>query len=223
MIYKNIGIDMEKLMKPAEYAQELGISRQAVYAKIKRGILTAKNVEGKLYIVVDKTEQDQQVKTIKNPVSKPKNTATLNKNEQKEYQSLLAAKDETISVLKGTVKDLKKTNKQISTTLKGEIDLLKEAFHEMRSLYIMQLEQKQSNSQEVIEVEEELPSKEEMPEGNWIGLKKFFKMHKIVKQKHQEKIIKRLNKAFKNNDVRMMNIGGKLKLNADAHYKDIVK
>ena len=44
---------MEKLMKPAEYAQELGISRQAVYAKIKRGILTAKNVEGKLYIVVD--------------------------------------------------------------------------------------------------------------------------------------------------------------------------
>ena len=38
---------MEKLMKPAEYAQKLGISRQAVYAKIKRGILTAKNVEGK--------------------------------------------------------------------------------------------------------------------------------------------------------------------------------
>jgi len=30
---------MEKLMKPAEYAKELGISRQAVYAKIKRGIL----------------------------------------------------------------------------------------------------------------------------------------------------------------------------------------
>ncbi len=44
---------MEKLMKPAEYAQEMGISRQAVYAKIKRGILIAKNVEGKLYIVVD--------------------------------------------------------------------------------------------------------------------------------------------------------------------------
>ena len=47
------GENMEKLMKPAEYAKELGISRQAVYAKIKRGILTAKNVEGKLYIVVD--------------------------------------------------------------------------------------------------------------------------------------------------------------------------
>ena len=59
-------------MKPVEYAQELGISRQAVYAKIKRGILRAKNVEGKLYIVVDKIEsQDQsQSKKETNPKTK---------------------------------------------------------------------------------------------------------------------------------------------------------
>jgi len=29
-------------MKPTEYAEELGISRQAVYAKIKKGILHQK-------------------------------------------------------------------------------------------------------------------------------------------------------------------------------------
>ena len=209
-------------MKPAEYAQELGISRQAVYAKIKRGILTAKNVEGKLYIVVDKKEHIEKSKTTKTTSVKPKST-TANKTEVKDYKSLLAAKDETISVLKGTVKDLKKSNKQISTTLKGEIDLLKEAFHEMRSLYVMQLEQKKPETQEVIEVEEEVEVKEEIVEGNWVGLKKFFKLHKIVKEKHQEKIIKRLSKAFKKDDARLMNVDGKLKLDADASYKDILK
>jgi len=212
-----IGIDMEKLMKPAEYAQELGISRQAVYAKIKRGILTSKNVEGKLYIVVDKS------KTTKTAPVKPKNITTTNKITEKDYKSLLAAKDETISVLKGTVKDLKKSNKQISTTLKGEIDLLKEAFHEMRSLYVMQLEQKKPKAQEVIEVEEETEVKEKPVERDWIGLKKFFKVHEIVKKKHREKVIKRLSKAFKKDDTRLMNVDGKLKLDADANYKDILK
>jgi len=212
-----IGIDMEKLMKPAEYAQELGISRQAVYAKIKRGILTSKNVEGKLYIVVDKS------KITKTAPAKPKNITTTNIITEKDYKSLLAAKDETISVLKGTVKDLKKSNKQISTTLKGEIDLLKEAFHEMRSLYVMQLEQKKPKAQEVIEVEEEVGIKEKPVKGDWIGLKKFFKVHKIAKEKHREKVIKRLSKAFKKDDTRLMNVDGKLKLDADANYKDILK
>jgi len=203
-------------MKPAEYAQELGISRQAVYAKIKRGILKAKNVEGKLYIVVDKAQETTQNKPKTSTSVKPKVTTKSTQAEGKDYKALLEAKDETISVLKGTVKDLKKSNKQISTTLKGEIDLLKEAFHEMRSLYVLQLEQKKPEHQEVIEVEEEV-------DGNWISLKKFFKLHKITKEKQQEKVIKRLGKAFKKDDTRLMNVDGKLKLNADAKYKDILK
>jgi len=217
-------MDMEKLMKPAEYAQELGISRQAVYAKIKRGILQAKNVEGKLYIVVDKTSQT--TKPLSTPttakVKKPIKAFTA---ETKDYKALLEAKDETISVLKGTVKDLKKSNKQISSTLKGEIDLLKEAFHEMRSLYVLQLEQKKPQEQDVIEVEEEqeLAGDKALKKGQWIGLKKFFKQHKISKEKHQEKVIKRLNKAFKKDDDRLVNVEGKLKLNADRNYQDILK
>jgi len=208
-------------MKPAEYAQELGISRQAVYAKIKRGILTAKNVEGKLYIVVDKTQETTQSKVATSSATKAKVTTKSTKTENKDYKALLDAKDETISVLKGTVKDLKKSNKQISTTLKGEIDLLKEAFHEMRSLYVLQLEQKKPEVHEVIEVEEEVSIQEES--GNWVSLKKFFKIHKITKEKQQEKVIKRLSKAFKKDDERLANRDGKLKLNVDAKYKDILK
>jgi predicted site-specific integrase-resolvase len=217
---------MEKLMKPTEYAQELGISRQAVYAKVKRGILTAKNVEGKLYIVVDndtpKETPPSEKETTSIP-SKPSSTQTstsVTPADLQDYKALLKAKDETISVLKGTVKDLKKSNKQISRTLRGEIDLLKEAFYEMRTLYVHQLEQKQP--QEAIEVISEEESMD-APEERWIGLKKFFKQHKIIKEKEQAKITKRLKKAYRLGDERMMEVGNKLKLNTNNSYKDILK
>jgi small-conductance mechanosensitive channel len=222
---------MEKLMKPAEYAKELGISRQAVYAKIKRGILTAKSVEGKLYIVVDnnsgkehpKTETKTQVKTetgVKPSAQKTSAAASEKGTEiPKDYKVLLKAKDETISVLKDTVKDLKKSNKQISTTLRSEIDLLKEAFHEMRTLYVHRLEQKTSPEAIDVSTEEEILQREEV---EWIGIKKFFKQQRITKEKLQEKIIKRLKKAFKSGDERLTKEKGKLKLNAAKSYGDII-
>jgi len=216
---------MEKLMKPAEYAKELGISRQAVYAKIKRGILTAKNVDGKLYIVVDNTIKEERTPTqetsVKPKVSTPaKTNTTSSQTVAKEYKALLDAKDETIAVLKGTVKDLKKSNKQISTTLRGEIDLLKDAFHEMRTLYVHQLEHKKA--QEAIEVISEEDSVEVVEE-RWVSIKKFFKQLGLKKEKHQEKIEKRLKKAHRSGDDRFMKEDGKLKLNINKTYEDIIK
>jgi predicted DNA-binding protein YlxM (UPF0122 family) len=226
MIYKtvNIGKIMEKLMKPAEYAKELGISRQAVYAKIKRGILTAKNVDGKLYIMVDNINKEKKTPVQETSV-KPKTSTSVKSNSTssqtvtKEYKALLDAKDETIAVLKGTVKDLKKSNKQISTTLRGEIDLLKDAFHEMRNLYVHQLEHKKS--QEAIEVIEE--DSVDVVEERWVSIKKFFKQFGVKKEKHQDKVEKRLKKAHKSGDDRLMKENGKLKLNINKTYKDIVK
>lgn len=218
---------MEKLMKPAEYAKELGISRQAVYAKIKRGILTAKDVEGKLYIVVDtevsaetETAKPAKTKPTEKPTASPKSKTAPAQESQKDYESLLAAKDETIAVLKGTVKDLKKSNKQISTTLRGEIDLLKEAFHEMRTLYMHQLEY-QKPAAEAIDVSTE--EAELTPEREWIGVKKFFKKLGIEKEKQQEKMLKRLKKAWKSGDTRIKKEAGKFKLDAQSDYGDIVK
>jgi len=217
---------MEKLMKPAEYAKELGISRQAVYAKIKRGILTAKNVDGKLYIVIDNSMKKEE-NTVKTGAEKPKtarSAASSSQNRTKDYESLLAAKEETISVLKGTVKDLKKSNKQISTTLKGEIDLLKEAFHEMRNLYVLQLEhrEQEAKEQETIEVISEDESVEIMEE-KWVSVKKFFKKLGVTKEKQQEKIIKRLKKAHKSGEEYLMKEEGKWKVNLNKNYKDLLK
>ncbi len=211
---------MEKLMKPAEYAKELGISRQAVYAKIKRGILTAKNVDGKLYIVVDKEATGKKTppaaESKKN--TPPKNAVAESDDGQQDYRVLLQAKDETIAVLKDTVKDLKESNKEITTTLRGEIDLLKEAFHEMRTLYSHQLEHKENT--DTIDIEEH---EESMVEEAWIGIKKFFKQLGITKEKKQAKITKMLNKAYKKGDERLAKEKGKIKINAAADYKDLLK
>ena len=213
---------MEKLMKPAEYAKELGISRQAVYAKIKRGILTAKSVEGKLYIMLDTETSDNTSKPAQEakqkPVTSPRTSPAI-QSEQKDYKALLQAKDETISVLKGTVKDLKKSNKQISTTLRSEIDLLKDAFHEMRRLYVHRLEQKKP--QETIDIVSE-PDVVEVEEEQWISVKKFFKQHKITKEKQQEKVMKNLKKSYKKGDERLKKEDGKFKLNASKIYKDVL-
>ena len=214
-------------MKPAEYAKELGISRQAVYAKIKRGILTAKNVEGKLYIVIDNVPDESIAETTSPQNTQERKTAavsqTVPKSDNKDYKALLKAKDETISVLKETVKDLKKSNKQITTTLKGEIDLLKDAFHEMRSLYVLQLEQKTlSNKEDAIDVISE-DDHVEVEEEQWIGMKKFFKAHKVTKEKEQAKITKRLKKAYRSGDDRISVEKDKMKLNASKSFKDILK
>jgi len=206
---------MDRMVKPAEYAKELGISRQAVYAKIKRGVLNSKNIDGKLYIVV--STLSQVTKSTKQDliklIDKPKITT---QKPMKDYESLLSAKDETISVLKGTVKDLKKSNKQISTTLRGEIDLLKEAFHEMRSLYAMQLEY-QKPQEEAIEVYE---SEEEKPKAEWISLKKFFKKVKINNSKKKKKIKKKFNIAYSANEEYVRKVDGKIEVDINKITND---
>ena len=205
---------MDRMVKPAEYAKELGISRQAVYAKIKRGVLNSKNIDGKLYIVVDNnTQANINIKhNLTKSTTQPKTTNT--QTPLKDYESLLCAKDETISILKGTVKDLKKSNKQISTTLRGEIDLLKEAFHEMRSLYAMQLEY-QKPQEEAIEVYE---SEEEKPKAEWISLKKFFKKIKINNSKKKKKIKKKFKIAYSANEEYVRKVDGKIEVDIN-HLK----
>ncbi|SFZ98856.1 hypothetical protein MNB_SV-5-102 [hydrothermal vent metagenome] len=220
---------MEKLMKPVEYAKELGISRQAVYAKIKKGILTAKNVDGKLYIVIDNSnkkeekvlkEQEGVDTQVEKPVKKAK---VIKENVTTDYKTLLAAKDETIAVLKGTVKDLKKSNKQISTTLKGEISILKEAFHEMRNIYALQLEHKKTETIDVMSEEASEEAKVEVLEAKWVSRKKFFKKLGIETEKQKEKIMKRLKKAHVSGDECFKKKDGKLRINLNKDYSKILK
>ena len=72
---------------------------------------------------------------------------------------------------------------------------------------------------EVITEEESV----EVVEEKWISVKKFFKSLGVKKEKHQEKLYKRLKKAFKSGDERMVKEEGKLKINANKQYDDLVK
>jgi len=211
---------MENLIKPVDYANKMGISRQAVYAKIKKGILTSRNVGGKIFIVVngnvDSVTNISKAKSIESGKRVPKDHNHDNGLERDQKQ-LLEAKDETIAVLKETVIDLKETNRMITSTLRGEVELLKDAFSEMKMLYSMQLEYKQEH----IDIESVDPEEDEQQE--WIELNDFFALNRIKKEKKQKKIKKEMKSLLKKGDTRIDIYNGELIFLADSNFDDILK
>jgi len=195
MIDKNAkGIVMENLIKPVDYARKMGISRQAVYAKIKKGLLPSRNVGGKIYIVLGEEAASASRETDGGP-------------RERRTERLLAAKDETIAVLKETIRDLKETNRMITSTLRSEVELLKEAFGEMKTLYAAQIEHIRRSGDEPIELEEMVREAETEEvavsdeNGEWIELETFLKEQGIKKKKAKEKFFRQVKKLHKNRDA----------------------
>ncbi len=209
---------MSKLLKPIEYATSQGISRQAVYAKIKKGTLESKTVDGKMYIVVDEIDNKND-KNIEEEEIAPHLV---------DVKELLNSKEQTISILKESISDLKHTNTEINTTLRGEIELLKQVFTEMRNLYVKQVDymvidkkkelENQSAPIEAISVKDS-----ESEEDCWITLDEFFIRCEITKEKHKRKVIKRLRKAFMKNDKRIKMENDEIYLSCYHFYEDILK
>jgi len=211
-------LTMSKLVKPIEYAAEQGISRQAVYAKIKKGTLNSKTVDGKMYIVVDEVETREEKSRIEEEVVAPH---LVNVKE------LLSSKDQTISVLQESISDLKHTNTEINTTLRGEIELLKQVFTEMRNLYVKQVDYMVIDKQKELEKQsapiEAISLKESSEEEEcWITLEAFFERCKITKEKRKIKIVKRLRKAFMKNDERIKMEEDTIYLSCYHYYEDIL-
>ena len=219
---------MSRLLKPIEYANELGISRQAVYAKIKKGLLNSKTINGKIYVVLDnELEIIDRVEINNDNIEDKSNPHLINVKE------LLTSKEETISVLKESISDLKHTNTEINTTLRGEIELLKQVFTEMRNLYVKQvdymsieknIEFKGSNyvekdSEELTENVEDVVKEEVC----WITVDEFFERFNITKDKKKRKIIKRLKKAYKRDDRRVKKEDNMLFVSCYDFYEDILK
>jgi len=198
---------MENLIKPVDYAKKMGISRQAVYAKIKKGMLSSRSVGGKIYIVLEEGEKGQEASGSAKPEGGSEN-----------FRELLEAKEETIAVLKETIRDLKETNRMITSTLRSEVELLKEAFGEMKTLYATRLEHLEPETIMLTELGEAEPvvteseteepvaaeRGEEKREKKWIALKVFFREQGIEKKKLRKKFAARVEKLHKkgSSDVR---------------------
>ena len=224
---------MSRLVKPIEYAKEQGISRQAVYAKIKKGLLLSKTVEGKIYIVLEESVKAQA--NVKEPASSQSREDTAHLIDVKE---LLDSKEQTITVLKESITDLKQTNTEINTTLRGEIELLKQVFTEMRNLYVKQVDY--MNTEKKLELENKLSTNsnsdavytnevlpvDEIPndeEECWITLTEFLERSDIKKEKKKNKIANRLKKAFKAKDKRIKIENSEIFLSCYHFYEDILK
>ncbi len=231
---------MENLIKPVDYAAKVGISRQAVYAKIKKGILPSRNIGGKIFIVMDENSEVQETigATTSNSTtnSRPKSRVSSTQN----HEALLKAKDETISILKDTVTDLKETNKMITSTMRGEVELLKEAFGEMKMLYRVQIEhQKEAQTIDIdhiieepiddepaikeddIEIETIMKVEENREE--WVALRSYLEMHDIQKSKKQKKIKSLLKDLIKDGDNRVEKRSGEILFIADRDIKKRLK
>ena len=228
---------MSKLVKPIEYAKAQGISRQAVYAKIKKGVLVSKNVEGKIYIVLEEE------------LSLNENNGSAEQQEQNsshliDVKELLTSKEQTITVLRESITDLKQTNTEINTTLRGEIELLKQVFTEMRNLYVKQVDY--MNTEKKIELENKLSSHssskttmlrddstyedvlslDELPndeEECWMSFSEFLERSGIVKEKKKNKIANRLRKAHQLKDKRIKIENQEIFLSCYHFYEDILK
>jgi predicted DNA-binding protein YlxM (UPF0122 family) len=209
---------MSKLVKPIDYASSQGISRQAVYAKIKKGTLASKTVDGKMYIVVEEVDNSEK-KIIKSIEEVAPHLVNV--------KELLTSKDQTISVLQESISDLKHTNTEINTTLRGEIELLKQVFSEMRNLYVKQVDYMVVDKQKELEKQSapiEAISLKNNTENDdcWITLEEFFARCKISKEKRKIKVIKRLRKAFMKNDERIKMEDDIIYLSCYHFYEDIL-
>ena len=193
---------MGRLIKPAEYAKECGISRQAVYAKIKKGLLKAKKVDGQIFIELD-SSVDIQTKSDTNL-----NIAS---------KDLIASKDETIKVLKETIADLKETNNLIVGTLKSEVELLKEAFNEMKLIYRTQIEKLQ------IDTPKELSTikKNDIEQNDFIELKELLR-HLGLNKTERKKFKKVAKNMQKQGDFRFVIVDNEIYALKNANYSDFI-
>lgn len=200
---------MSKLIKPSEYAKQSGISRQAVYAKIKKGLLKAKKVDGQIFIELDSSVD------IQNRVA-TKAISTAHKEVQKD---LLAAKDETIKILKETINDLKETNNLIVGTLKSEVELLKDAFGEMQHLYRMQIDHLQIKEPVAIVHKRDI---EVVDNRNYIEVKDLAKSLKLDKR-GRKNFIKVAIKLQESGDFRFVEVNNDIYALKSASYDDFLE
>jgi len=224
---------MQQLVKPSEYAKMHGLSRQSVYAKIKRGTLPARKVDGRYYVIVAtdiESETDDPEEKIVNKEEKIEHVSLID-----EYREIIKAKDETIEVLKNSIEDLKESNRQITKTLQEEIALLKQAFNEMRAIYLTNYQITHNTETETtIDIEtEEVIKKDESEiktetksdnktEECWIPLGDLIQRQQYNYNRAKQ-VVKRFKKAYKKGDKRIKKQNGIYFISCYDFYEDILE
>lgn len=130
---------MGKYIKIREFAEQFGISRQAVYQRIKKDWAPyTKKVEGETLINTDAADILAPTSTTDKEESQP--IVNLSSETDKLVDSLkdqISAKDEQISLLQAQISQLLKINQDQFTHLNDQVDSLQKQ-NEHQSQHIMQ-------------------------------------------------------------------------------------
>ena len=136
---------MKKLVSSSEAAEILGLSLQGVHYRIKKGQLESLKQDGKTFVYVDKLATRQQ------------NTKTTKVASNTLNNEVISSKEQQIQLLKKTIKFMKKqylgeidrlekNQSKIMSVFQSEVDLLKSAFHEMKTVYQVEHKSKKDDS-----------------------------------------------------------------------------
>jgi len=141
---------LERLVTTTQAAQILGLSLQGIHYRIKNNQLKSIKQSGKIFVYIsEKMEKDSVLKYTKNK-------KIINSNDEK-TETIIEVKNEQIVLLKKSlkwtkkqydseIKRLEKNQKNLTDVFKSEINLLQNAFNEMRSIYKPQLENNYENN-----------------------------------------------------------------------------
>jgi hypothetical protein len=201
---------LERLVTTTQAAQILGLSLQGIHYRIKKNQLKSIKQAGKIFVYIsDKMEKDSVLEYTKSK-------ETINSNNEK-VETIIEVKNEQIVLLKKSlkwtkkqydseIKRLEKNQKDLTDVFKSEINLLQNAFNEMRSIYKPQLENNQQFNSS----------------NKFITLQEFTILMKRY-NKSQNEIKQLILKAIKNSDKRFVyDKTNKKLLILNSDFKDLL-
>jgi hypothetical protein len=181
---------MKKLVSSSQAAQILGLSLQGIHYRIKKGQLESIKKDGKTFVYIQTNK-------------KQKNTNTQNINNANSDNTLvLKSKDEQITLLKKTIKYLKKQHykelqrveknqDKILNVFQSEVDLLKSAFTEMKTIY----KQNQIDEKTDLQNTTNVTNKNESTKLTMQDLKNFKKQEQYISIKEFYLLLKKYDKT----------------------------
>jgi len=216
-------------MSIADAALKLGVSKEAIHNRIRRGSLESVIEDGVKFVILK-----QGASQTSKPSTRRSNIKAVPESDSK-YYKLLEEQNEKLQLkvekLEGETKTLRDQKEQmlvnervrIEKIYKDKDEQLKNILNAISSKFMLNAPSEEliENSEEVVEVVELEAEPEENIESKLVSLKRYLKDKNLSKKKTQ-KIKDRFTKAAKK-DSRIITVGKKLYINTvKFDYSDLL-
>lgn len=212
-------------MSIADAATKLGVSKEAIHNRIRRGSLESVVEDGVKYVLLDSDATNKQT-------TKQTNKIVTHQNDER-YYKLLEDQNERlrqkVDRLEGETKSLREQKEQmlieerirIEKIYKDKDEQLKNMLNAISSKFLQHTHKEEL----IIESEELVEAEIEVDEDNstLISLKKYFK-ESSLSEKKLKKLKQKFKRAAKEDDARFVTIGKKHYLDTSKYdYRDLLK